>query len=331
MIDLSILIASYNTRRHTLACLGSLYEQMSGSDIRFEVIVVDNRSSDGSDDAIARQFPQVRLIRSNQNLGFARANNVAAEASAGQFLLLLNPDTIVLPGAIQNLLSFARARGGQVIVGGRTLFADGSLNPASCHGRPTLWSLFCAASGLMSLFRDSRLFDPEALGGWRRDSVREVDIVSGCFLLLHRSLWDRLGGFDPQFFMYGEDADLCLRAAAMGARCVICPDACIIHHGGASEPAREDKMVRLFQAKARLFRRHWPAWRAAVGIAALDAWALSRTLAFGTLCLLGASRRAQLHAWRRILQRRAQWHEPIGCEPDTLPASASAPLSEPGT
>ena len=208
--QLSIIIVSYNTRDITLACLESVYAQTR--ETSFEVIVLDNASSDGSADAIAGRFPQVRLIRHPINLGFAGGNNLAAKDAAGEFLLLLNPDTVVLNGAIDTLMAFARANPGAGIWGGRTVFADGTLNPTYCWKRQTAWSAFCCGTGLSSLFRGSRVLDPEAMGAWNRDQAPEVDIVSGCFLLITRALWDTLGGFDPAFFMYGEEADMCLRA-----------------------------------------------------------------------------------------------------------------------
>ena len=163
----SILIVSYNTREMTLACLRSVFEQTHAVD--FEVIVVDNASSDASSDAIERQFPQTRLIRSAENLGFAKANNLAARAAGGEFLLLLNPDTVVLDCAIDRLMEFAAERPKAGIWGGRTLFADGSLNPTSCWRFMSLWSLFAQATGLTALWRDSPLFNPEGYGGWRRE------------------------------------------------------------------------------------------------------------------------------------------------------------------
>ena len=187
------------------------------------VVVLDNASDDGSADAVAAAFPQVELIRSPDNLGFARANNVIAETAATEWLLLLNSDTEVLPGAIDELLAFARANPAHGIYGGRTLFPDGSLNRGSCYDRLTPWSAFCHATGLVAAFRDSALFDTENIGGWARDSVREVDIVSGCFFLIRTALWRELGGFDPRFFMYGEEVDLCHRARARGWRPVVTP------------------------------------------------------------------------------------------------------------
>ncbi len=204
MCDLSILIVSYNTRALTIACLESVELQSQGLD--YEVIVVDNDSRDGSAAAIAARFPRVRLLALSENLGFARANNLAARQARGRYLLLLNPDTVVLNRAIPRLLEFARTRVGPAICGGRTLNPDGTLNPTSCWGWPTPWSAWCRATGLATMLRGSRWFDPEALGGWSRDSVRQVDIVTGCLLLLPRELWQQLGGFDPQFFMSGAPA-----------------------------------------------------------------------------------------------------------------------------
>lgn len=129
-MDVAILIISYNTRNLALACLKSVYEQTSGID--FEVLVVDNQSADGSAGTIAAEFPQVDLIRAPKNLGFAGGNNLAAKNSRGDWLLLLNPDTVVLDGAIQNMHAFAKTHLEASIFGGRTAFSDGSLNPKSC-------------------------------------------------------------------------------------------------------------------------------------------------------------------------------------------------------
>ncbi len=333
-MKVSILIVSYNTCRLTLECLHSVYEQTTAID--YEVIVVDNASSDGSADAIAEAFPQARLIRLTENVGFAAGNNLAAREATGDYLLLLNPDTVVLNRAIERLIEFAQREPDARIWGGRTLFPDRSLNPASCWRAPTLWSVFCIATGLTSLFRRSPLFAPESFGAWPRDTVRQVDIVSGCFLLIERATWQRLGGFDPAFFMYGEEADLCLRAHKIGARPMVTPDATIIHYGGASERVREDKMVRLLQAKARLIRRHWGPARARAGVALLTLWPLSRSAACTLLAWSKRRRPAdqtsqpaaaapqtppQPTAWHAVWQRRQEWLN------DAAPAAVPAPAA----
>ena len=304
---LSILIISYNTRQMTLDCLRSVYAQTK--DVSFEVIALDNASSDGSAEAIAREFPQVCLIASDQNTGFAGGNNVAAKDAHGEFLLLLNPDTVILEGAIQEAVQFAKQHPEAAIVGGRTYTGNMELDPTSCHGRPTPWSLFCLGCGLTTLFRGSALFNPESLGPWKRDTVREVDAVTGCFLLLRRSLWEELDGFDESFFMYGEETDLCLRARKLGYTCMICPDAKLIHYGGASETVRSDKTIRLLRAKHQLFCKHWrPVW-IPLGTAMLDLWVFTRLVATWLLTPIRSNAADSHREWRAIWARRSEYHD----------------------
>jgi GT2 family glycosyltransferase len=306
-IDVSILIVSYNTSALTRAALDSVLAETHAAS--YEVIAVDNASSDDSAAMLAAHPIEARTFPLHDNIGFARANNLAARHARGRYLLLLNPDTVVLDGAIDKLVAFARTTPKSRIWGGRTLFAGKSLNPSSCWGRMTPWNLFCRATGLTGLFPRSELFNGEALGGWKRDTVRHVDIVSGCFFLIERDLWDGLRGFDPLFFMYGEEADLCLRAHAFSARPAITPAATIIHYGGASEPARTEKMVRLLAAKASLIDRHWNPWLAPIGRALLAAWPLTRAIATTAASFAAASqtRRDTAKSWRQIWSRRSEW------------------------
>ncbi len=322
-IDVSIIVVSYNTCALTRAALDSILAETR--ETSYEVLAVDNASRDGSAAMIAGHPLQPRLIALNENIGFARANNLAAMSARGRYILLLNPDTVVLEGAIDKLVAFARQTPKARIWGGRTLFPDKQLNPASCWGRMTPWNLVCRATGLTGLFPDSELFNGEALGGWQRDHVRHVDIVSGCFFLTERELWDGLGGFDPVFFMYGEEADLCLRAHAFSARPLLTPDATIIHYGGASEPARADKMVRLLAAKATLIDRHWTPALAPLGRALLASWPLSRAIATSALAALSLaqSRHETAAAWRQIWSRRREWrhgYAVLDTGPRTQPA-----------
>ena len=156
----------------------------------------------------ATSFPACRLIALDENIGFAAGSNLGARAAAGEYVLLLNPDTELVGDTLGALLRYARAHPEAGLVGGRTLRPDGELDPGSCWGAQSLWSLVCFASGLSSVFRGSQLFNPESLAGWSRDSERQVDIVTGCLCLAPRAVWEQLDGFDESFFMYGEDADL---------------------------------------------------------------------------------------------------------------------------
>jgi GT2 family glycosyltransferase len=295
----SIIVVSYNTREMTLESLRSVFAQTRGL---FELIVVDNASSDGSAAAIKAEFPDIHLIAELENHGFAKANNIAAERASGDYLLLLNPDTVILEGAIDRLLDFARRVPEAGVWGGRTLFGDRSLNPTNCWRRMTLWSLASRVVGFSSLLRRSALFNPEGYGGWLRDSERGVDIVTGCFLLIRREFWKELGGFDPSYVMYGEEADLCLRAQARGARPRITPESQIVHYAGASEPVRADMIVRLLRAKLLLIRRHFSAWQQPAGLMLLRLWPLSRYWATRVL-----GRRIAAQTWGEVWRRRAEW------------------------
>ena len=303
--ELSILIVSYNTRALTLAALESLYAHPPP--VPFEVILLDNASSDGSLDAIRAAFPQVIAIDQRENVGFAAGNNIAAERARGRRILLLNPDTIVLPSSFPALWAFAEREPERGIWGGRTLFPDGTLNPTSCWRRMTLWSLFCSAFGLTHLFPRSPVFNFEGYGGWQRDSVRDVDIVTGCFLLIDADLWRRLGGFDPTFFMYAEEADLCRRAAAIGARPGITPDAELVHYGGASEVTSAGKVVKTTRGRVTLMHKHWPWPSYALGRALLLLWSFVRMVA--SLRMSGRNDDpTEAHGkWADIWRRRGEW------------------------
>lgn len=308
---LSILIVSFNTRELTVACLRSVYSGGAGT-TPFEVLVVDNASVDGSVEAIREsfpgsQYPSLRLIELNKNIGFAAANNFAAGFARGEYVLLLNPDTVVLDRALETLVVFADLNPEYGIYGGSTLFADGSRNPTAGWMKASVWSMFCIAVGIAKLFRRSRLFNPESLEGWSWDGPRTVDIVTGCLLMMRKRDWDCLGGFDEQFFMYGEDADLCLRAAEAGLPAVLVPEAQIVHYGGASEPVRSDKTVRLFRAKVQLFRAHYGPLRATLLVEMLRVWCLVRIAMFGLAQPMKRSARKRRQEWTEIWQRRIDW------------------------
>lgn len=304
--DVAIIVVSYNTQALTLDCLRSVYDQTR--DVSFEVIVVDNASTDGSADAITEAFPAAKMIALDENIGFAAANNLASEQAAGAYLLLLNPDTVVQDRAIDRLVAFAREYPRAGIYGGRTVFEDGTLNPTSCWRRSTLWSELCHAVGVSRLFRRHQWLDPETLGRWARDTVRRVDIVTGCFLLLPAELWNSLGGFSPLFFMYGEETDLCLRAGAEGYRPMICPTAQIIHYGGRSARVRSAKLVHMLRARRLLMRRHWTRVGAALGSAIQTFGVVIRLVIYHVLHVLGVAKASDpAECYRSVWRRRKEW------------------------
>lgn len=304
----SILIISYNTREMTLACIESVFEQTRKH--AFEVIVLDNHSQDGSANAIRARFPQVKLHASTDNLGFAGGNNAAATMARGRRLLLLNPDTVILDGAIDRLLDYADTTPWARVWGGRAFFPDGSIN-ASCWNDMTLWSSICRGCGLTWLFPASRLFNPESIHRWDDlHKERDVDIVVGCFLMIDKALWQQLGGFDPTFFMYGDEVDLCLRARKLGAQPKITPKATIIHYGGGSEPSSEDKLVKVLKGRATVMRAHWRRPAASLGRWTLVATAGIR--AVGSRFLRPPERKGggcdgRSDVWSAVFRRRHEW------------------------
>ncbi len=307
--DVSIIVVSYNTREMTLDCLASIAAETQRS---HEVIVVDNASKDGSAEAVARvaqDDPRLRLMAETDNHGFARANNIAAGVAHGEYLLLLNPDTVVLDGAIDRLLAFAERTPEAGIWGGRTVYGDGRLNPTCCWRRMSLWSVICRTTGLSGVFPQSDLFNPEAYGDWKRDTEREVDIVTGAFFLIRRAFWEQLGGFDLRYVMYGEEADLCLRARAFGARPRMTPDAVIVHYVGASEQVRGAKIAMLLRAKILLIRDHFPRWQQGAAIWIFRTWPLTRYGATRLLAGLrgGEGRAERASGWKDVWTRRGEW------------------------
>jgi GT2 family glycosyltransferase len=219
----------------------------------------------------------------------------------------LNPDTVTLENSHGGHWAFAEREPERGIWGGRTLFPNLTLNPTSCWRRMTLWSLLCSALGLTHMFPRSRLFSSEAYGDWKRDNVADVDVVTGCFLMIDTALWRRLGGFDEAFFMYAEEADLCLRAKAIGARPGISPEAEIVHMGGVSEVTGVDKIVRTVRGRVTLMRKHWSPPAVALGKALMLLWSGLRLV--GSRFISG--RRDEPGAsgakWREVWSRRGEW------------------------
>ncbi|HEY8333377.1 MAG TPA: glycosyltransferase family 2 protein [Tardiphaga sp.] len=300
--EVAVLIVSYNTEDLLRESLHSVYEQRGT--LRQQVIVVDNGSVDRSVDMIRNEFPEVELIDAKENLGFARGVNLAATRANAEFLLLLNPDTVVLDRALERLVQFARSNPGHGLYGGRALKRDGSNELSSCWALPTVWSMTCFALGLSTAFRHSRWFDPEAMAEWQRDSVREVGIITGCLLLAPSDAWRKLGGFDERYFMYGEDADLAFRARQAGFSPIICPDACIVHDVGKASATRAGKLLLLFKGKSTLARDHFGGWRQQLVL-------LELLVGVGLRALLGRIKlrpgRAEADPWGTVWRERRDW------------------------
>jgi len=307
----TVVVVTYQNRDHIVGCLESLRGQVPADGS--QVVVFDNGSADGTADLVEATFPTVRVMRSTENVGFARGCNLAAATAVTEFILLLNPDTVVQPGCLDALLGLARRQPDAGLYGGRTRRPTGELDPMSCWGRPTIWSLICFATGLSAAFPRSAFFHREGLGGWARDSERQVDIVSGCLLLARRDVWAVLGGFDEGFFMYGEDADLGIRARAAGYRSIITPEAEIVHLVGGSSPAI-GKEVLLFRGKVTLVDKLWsgPARALARKLLSTGVWLRARASGGVRSVLARPSThrtRTAPGTWSELWVRRREWQQ----------------------
>jgi GT2 family glycosyltransferase len=262
--DVAIVIVSYNSKDHIGECLESVFTQRKS--VNQQVIVVDNKPGDGTAEFVRENFPEVQLVQPGENLGFAKGVNLGVSHADAEFVLLLNPDTVILDHAVDTIVEFARKHPGHGLYGGRTLRPDGSLEPSSCWGLPSLWSMTLFAFGLTTIAPRNRFLDPESLGSWQRDTVREVGVITGCFLLSPVKVWEQLGGLDERYFMYGEDADLAMRAHAAGYRPVICPDAKLVHEVGGCSDTPVHKTKLLYKGQASLVRTHWTGLEQQLGL-----------------------------------------------------------------
>jgi len=295
--QVTIIVVNYNTSADTVACVQSV-ERTTAAD--FEVVVVDNGSADDSVAALTEHTAGV-VIEAGENLGFARGVNRGVAVARSEWILLLNPDAIVEEGAVDALLSFAKRYPEFGMYGGRTLTPQGGTDPSSCWGEMTLWSLVCFATGLSTVFKRSRVFDPESLGRWDRDTVREVPVITGCLMLMSRRNWDRLGGLDERYFLYGEDAEFSRRARRAGLRPIIVPDARMIHMVGGSTSSSGSKMCMVMAGKTTVLRHTRARIPAAIGIGLLQAGALTRGL------LEIAAGRGKAATWGTVWSRRREW------------------------
>ena len=303
--QLDIVIVSYNTADLTLRAIESVYQETQST--RFNLIVVDNDSHDGSADRIAEAYPECLLIRNPKNTGFSGGVNLGAKQSNSDHLLLLNPDTVILDGAIDKLYQFAHQKPKQGIWGGITLNNDLSINTHNAWSKPTTLTLLFSALGLSKVFNKSCFFNQANYGCWKRDSQQEVEMLQGCFFLTARTLWNQLGGLDETFFMYGEESDYCLKAIALGYHPIITPEARIIHHGGASESKFSDKMIKLLKGKVELINRHSKSWEIPIHKGLLSLYVVNQWVGNQLLALLKNNKKQQANEWKKVIQAYSSW------------------------
>lgn len=267
-IELSVIIVSYNVKHYLRQCLDSVWRSARAAHIGVEVWVVDNASHDGSIAHLQQAFPEqlslnnererLYLVANQRNVGFGRANNQAVRKCSGEYLLFLNPDTIVTERTFADCLRQARSTARLGAMGVQMLHSNGSMAYESRRGLPTPWTAFCRMSGLAALFPTSKIFGRYYMRYLDEEQVASIEIVSGAFMWCSRQAIDECGAFDESFFMYGEDIDLSYRFLLAGYDNIYVPTP-ILHYKGESTHKNTYRYVHVFyQAMLIFFRKHFP-------------------------------------------------------------------------
>jgi O-antigen biosynthesis protein len=255
-LKLSVIIVSYNVKHFLEQCLHSVHAACSGIDA--EIFVVDNASVDGSVKMVKDKFPGVKCIANQENYGFAKANNQAIRQSKGEYVLLLNPDTIVETDTFTKIIAFMESHEDAGGMGVKMVDGTGSFLPESKRGLPTPGVAFYKIFGLARLFPKSKTFNKYHLGSLDKDKIHKVDILAGAFMLMRKSVLDQVGLLDEAFFMYGEDIDLSYRIIKAGYYNYYYPDARIIHYKGESTKKGSLNYVFVFYNAMIIFaRKHY--------------------------------------------------------------------------
>ncbi len=259
-MDISVVIVGWNAKHYLDLCLESLAEAPSRRTT--EILVVDNASTDGSAQMIEARFPHVKLIRSAENLGFAKGNNLAIRQCRGRYIALVNPDVIVQPGCLDALADFLdqNLKVGNV---GPRVFNPDMTQQSTCRRFPTLWNNFCSATRLETAFKGSPFFAGEHMFYFPHDCTMAVDVLVGCFSMIRRETFDSVGLLDENLFMYGDDVDWCRRCWKAGWQVVFFPGARAIHDRGkitAQYP------IRFAVAQQRSIHYYWSKHHGFVGV-----------------------------------------------------------------
>ncbi len=256
--DITVVVISYNTA-HLLDRLFATLDVARGS-LRLQVIVVDNASGDGSADIVRTKYPYVELIENTVNVGFGRANNQALPRVLGRYVLLLNTDAFMSPDTLQKTVSFMDINPRCGVLGVKLVGQDGSLQP-SCRYFPTPWNVFLASTGLSGFFTCTRLVDDMS---WDHASVRECDWVPGCYYLVRREVIERVGLFDPRYFLYYEEVDHCRAVRQAGWSVIYYPFTQVVHIAGESAGTEgpltdAGRQISAFQIESELlyFRKQY--------------------------------------------------------------------------
>jgi GT2 family glycosyltransferase len=254
MTDLSIIIVNWNSVDYLRSCLSTVHRETQG--VHYEVIVVDNASDDDCESMLRSEFPETRFIAASENLGFAKANNLGCEYADGDILLFLNPDTEIIGGALLGMLAYLRTDPGAGAAGARLLNTDGTLQTSCVQAFPTIVNQVLDMEILRRLFPTWKLwgvrplFVPHRLGA-------EVDAISGACFMIRRSVFEQVGRFSEQYFMYADDLDLSYKVRQAGYSIVWLSHCEVVHHGGKSSAKQADCFADVLQRQSldQFFRK----------------------------------------------------------------------------
>jgi GT2 family glycosyltransferase len=255
MMDLSVVIVSYNVKYYLEQCLRSVFRSQGKWEM--EVFVVDNNSSDGSVEYLSARFPQVKFIANKDNRGFSCANNQALRQAKGRYMLLLNPDTILTENTLTDTLQYLDEHP-EVGASGTAMYGrDGRFAWESRRGVPTPWTAFCKMVGLTALFPHSRRFGRYHMRYLNREEANYIEVISGAYMMLRREALEQVGLLDESFFMYGEDIDLSYRMLQGGWKNAYIPSP-ILHYKGESTQKSSYRYVHIFyEAMLIFFDKHF--------------------------------------------------------------------------
>jgi len=254
-MQLSVIILNYNVRYFLELCVLSVQKAIQNLDA--EIIVIDNNSSDDSCAMMKLLFPNIRLIENKENSGFPKGNNIAVASAKGEYICILNPDTVVAEDTFDKVLTFAKSKTDLGIVGCKLIDGAGNFLPESKRGIPTPWVAFTKIFGLYKLFPKSSLFNKYYAQHLDENQTGKVDILVGAFMLMKRELYNEMGGFDENCFMYADDIDLSYRALQKGKSNYYFHETTIIHYKGEST-IRDQKYMKHFQEAMQFFyKKHF--------------------------------------------------------------------------
>lgn len=288
-MDVSIVIVSFNTKELLLDCLKSI--ENASKRLKTEVFVVDNNSHDQTTQAVKDQFPQIKVIANQKNIGFSKANNLAIKLATGKYILVLNPDTKLAPDTLLKMKDFMDNNSNVAVATCRVELTTGNLDKDCRRHFPTPWRSLCHFTSLDQIFRTSKLFDQYYMGYISDQNEHEIDSCAGAFMIIRSPALKKVGTFDEDFFFYGEDLDLCWRFKEKGYKIMFTPITKIIHYKGASsgiksqsehlsKATRESKkraLVESIRAMKLFYQKHYRekypffvTWLVLIGIKLLE-------------------------------------------------------------